>query len=498
MFKYADDLPTPNVSANYSTAHVAVIRVAQTVIAGLLILMVVGCNVGPNYKRPAATTPQSYRGALAPEIAPVTQTESSLGDQQWSAIFQDPVLQKLVTEALQNNFDLRVAAERVLEAQAQVGITRSQQLPSVSASGGYSALQLPSGLAGKNSDGTQRNSLINGGGFSASAAWNFDFWGMYRRQTEAARAELLASRWAQKATRTALVQDVAQAYFQLRSLDAQLEITKNTIKARQDSLQLTQTLEKYGAGSLADTRQAEELLHAAQANLPELRRQIAVQENTISILLGHNPEEIARGLDVADQPHPQEVPVGVPSQLLERRPDIQRSEATLIAANARIGVARAQYFPNISLTSLGGSSSNQLQSIFAGKNAYWYAAGSLSEPIFDGGRIRSNYHLSQAQEQEMLLEYQKTILNALKDVSNSLVSYKETRERREQQTALVTSATDAVRLAKLRYSGGNTSYLEVLTTDTNLYDAQLQLVQTQEQEAASLVQLYAALGGGWQ
>jgi multidrug efflux system outer membrane protein len=498
MFKYADDLPAPNILANHSTAQGAVKRVAQTLIAGLLVLMVVGCNVGPNYKRPVATTPQSYRGALAPEIASTATTESSLGDQQWSAIFHDPVLQKLVTEALQNNLDLHIAAERVLEAQAQVGITRSQQLPSLSASGGYSALQLPSGLAGKNSDGTQKNSLINGGGFSASAAWNFDFWGMYRRQTEAARAELLASRWAQKATRAALVQEVAQSYFQLRSLDAQLEITKNTIKARQGSLQLTQTLEKYGAGSLADTRQAEELLHAAQANLPELRRQIAVQENTISILLGHNPEDVARGLNVADQPHPQEVPVGVPSQLLERRPDIQRSEATLIAANARIGVARAQYFPNISLTSLGGSSSNQLQSVFAGKNAYWYAAGSLSEPIFDGGRIRSNYHLSQAQEQEMLLEYRKTILNALKDVSDSLVSYKETRERREEQEALVTSAADAVRLARLRYSGGNTSYLEVLTTDTNLYDAQLQLVQTLEQEAASLVQLYAALGGGWQ
>jgi multidrug efflux system outer membrane protein len=462
------------------------------------MLMVVGCNVGPNYKRPAAITPQSYRGALVPEIAPAAQTESSLGDQQWAAIFRDPVLQKLVAEALQNNLDLRAAAERVLEARAQVGITRSQQLPSVSASGGYSALQLPSGLVGKNSDGTQKNALINGGGFSASAAWNLDFWGLYRRQTEAARAELLASQWAQRAIRAALVQEVAQGYFQLRSFDAQLEITKNAIKARQDSLQLTQTLEKYGAGSLADTQQAEELLHAAQANLPELRRQIAVQENTISILLGHDPEDIARGLNVADQPHPQEVPVGVPSQLLERRPDIQRSEAALIAANARIGVARAQYFPNISLTSLGGSSSNQLQSVFSGKNAYWYAAGSLSEPIFDGGRIRSNYHLSQAQEQEMLLEYQKTILNALKDVSNSLVSYKETRERREQQTALVTSAADAVRLAKLRYSGGDTSYLEVLTTDTNLYDAQLQLVQTQEQEAASLVQLYVALGGGWQ
>ena len=469
-------------------------------IAGLLILMMAACNVGPNYKRPATSTRRVFAGRsprtlLAPAQA---SRQASIADEQWPAVFEDPVLQQLVTEALKNNLDLRVAAQRVLEAQAQAGIVRSQQFPTINGGASYTALQIPSSLAGNNSNGTPNNSFFNGGGLTASAAWNLDFWGLYRRQTEAARAELLASQWAQRATRVTLVQDVAQAYFQLRSLDAQLEITRSTIKARQDSLQLTQSLEKYGAGSLADTRQAEELLHAAQANLPELRRQIAVQENTISILLGHNPEDIHRGLDVASQPHPQQVPTGVPSRLLERRPDIQRAEATLIAANARIGVAKAQWFPQISLTSLGGSASSQLQSMFAGKNAYWYAAGSLSEPIFDAGRIRSNYHLSQAQEQEMLLDYQKTILNALKDVSDSLVGYKETRERREQQAALVVSAADAVRLARLRYSGGNTSYLEVLTTDTDLHDAQLQLAQSQEQEAASLVQLYAALGGGWQ
>lgn len=491
MSKCADSLE------HWNTRSVAT-RVVETVVAGLLILMMAACNVGPNYKRPAASTPQSFRGALAPEVAAPALAETSIGDQRWSTIFQDPILHRLVAEALENNLDLRVAAQRVLEAQAQVGITRSQQLPSVNAGASYSALQIPSALAGNKSDGTPATSFFNGGGFSASAAWNLDFWGLYRRQTEAARAELLASEWGQRATRVTLVQDVAEAYFALRSLDAQLEITKSTIKARQDSLQLTQSLEKYGAGSLADTRQAEELLHAAQANLPELRRQIAVQEDAISTLLGHNPEDIDRGLSVADQPHPQLVPTGVPSALLERRPDIQRAEATLIAANARIGVAKAQFFPQISLTSLGGAASSQLQSIFSGKNAYWYAAGSLSEPIFDGGRIRSNYHLSQAQEQEMLLEYRKAILNALKDVSDSLAAYKETRERREEQAALVVSAADAVRLARLRYSGGNTSYLEVLTTDTNLYDAQLQLAQSQQQEAASLVQLYAALGGGWQ
>jgi len=478
-------------------ATVIIKRFGQFVGGLTIALLVVGCKVGPNYKRPVADIPDSYRQTLAPDIAAVTSAPS-IGDSQWSTIFEDSVLQRLIQEALDNNLDLRIAAKRVLQAQAQVGIARSDQLPSVGGSAGYSALQIPSSLAGTKSDGTPANSFYRGGGPSISAAWNLDFWGLYRRQSEAARAELLASEWGQRATRTTLIQSVAEAYFALRSLDAQLTITENTIKARQDSLRLTQALETGGAGSLADVRQAEELLHAAQANLPELRRQIAIQENTISVLLGHNPEAIDRGRPVEEQPHPQQIPIGIPSQLLERRPDVQQAEAKLIAANARIGVARAQYFPQISLTSLGGAASNQLNAIATGPNAYWYAAGSISEPIFDGGRIRSNYHLSQAQEQEMLLQYQKTILNSLKDVSNSLVTYKETREHREEQSEQVKAASDAVRLARLRYSGGNTSYLEVLTTDTDLYSAQLQLSQAQEQEAASLVQLYAALGGGWQ
>lgn len=466
-------------------------------LAGTLSVFLVGCSVGPNYKRPLTNLPQSFRGTPASDIGGPASS-ASLADQQWSAIFQDPVLQRLVTEALQNNLDLHIAAQRVLEAQAQVGITRSQQSPSVNAGGSYSALQLPPSLPAANADGTPGRSFYNAGGFSASGAWNLDFWGLYRRQSEAARADLLATEWAQRATRASLVEGVAQAYFQLRSLDAQLEITTNTIKARRDSLKLVESLRQYGAGSLADTRQAEELLHAAQANLPEIRRLIAVQENQISIFLGRNPDGIDRGLAVDAQPHPQEVPAGLPSALLERRPDIQQAEAMLIAANARIGVAKAQFFPNISLTSLGGSASSQLNSIFAGKNAYWYAAASLSQPIFDGGRIRNNYHLSQAAQQEMLYEYQKAVLNALRDVSNSLVAYKETREYREEKTAQVSSAADAVRLARLRYSAGNASYLEVLTTDTQLYDAQLTLAQAQEREAASLVELYAALGGGWQ
>ena len=468
----------------------------KTLATATLLLVTAGCAVGPNYKRPLVEVPSNFRAEPASSSTPEAAT-TTLGDEQWVEIFEDATLQRLDQEALQNNLDLRIASQRVLEAQAQVGITRSQQLPSVNGGASYSALQIPSSLAGKNSDGSSANSFFNGGGLSASAAWNLDFWGLYRRQTEAARAELLATKWAQRATRSALVEGVALAYFEMRSLDAQLEITQSTIKARKESLQLTLALEQHGAASLADVRQAEELLHVAQANLPELRLQIAGQENMLSVLLGHNPGTIERGLSVEKQPHPEQIPVGIPSQLLERRPDIQQAEAKLIAGNARIGVAKAQFFPNISLTSFGGSVSSQLNSVFDAKNSYWYASTSLTQPIFSGGRIRNNYRLSVAQQQEMILAYRNTILNALKDVSNSLVAYQETRGRRVELAAQVDSAADAVRLARLRYSGGNTSYLEVLTTDTDLYSAQLLLAQAQQQEAFSIVQLYVALGGGW-
>lgn len=473
-------------------------RLGEVVLAVIATLLMVGCNAGPNYKRPTIDVPNQYRGAMAPQIGTDNNgKEESFADRQWVTIFQDDILKHLVQEALANNLDLRVASQRILEAQAQVGVVRSQQFPTVGGGGSYTAIQLPAGLTGNDNNGKPNNSFFNGGGPSASASWNLDFWGLYRRQTEAARAEMLASVWGERATRTTLVETVAESYFRLRSLDAQLEITRNTIQAREDSLHLTQALDKGGAGSLADVRQAEELLHAAEANLPEIRRQIAIQENTLSVLLGHNPGAIDRGQKIDDQPHPEELPVGIPSTILERRPDVQQAEQKLVAANARIGVARAQYFPQISLTSLGGAASNQLNSVFTGPTSYWYAAGSVTEPIFDGGRIRSNYRLSKEQQKEMLLTYQNTILNAFKDVSNALVSYRETREHRERQADQVKSAADAVRLARLRYSGGNTGYLEVLTTDTDLYGAQLQLAQAQEQEASSLVQLYSALGGGW-
>jgi multidrug efflux system outer membrane protein len=473
-----------------------------------LFTSIAGCKVGPNYKRPVVDTPASYRGALAPDIAP-TSTGTPLGAQKWDAVFTDPVLQGLIKEALKNNYDVKIAADRVLEQQAQVGITKAGEYPTLSVGGSYDAIGLPSGLLNSlnnnssSSSGSSSSSKSNtstkyySGGLTASVAWNLDFWGMYRRETEAARANLRATEWAQQTTYSSLVESVATDYYELRTLDAELDLTRQTIKARQDSLKLTQTLEQGGNTSLVDVRQAEQLLYTAQSQVPDLERQIEQMENNLSLLLGRSPGPIPRGQSIADLNHPVDIPVGLPSDLLERRPDIRRAEQLLVQANANIGVAKAQFFPALSITGTGGTSSSQLKGLVDSKNAYYYAVGSLSQPIFDAGKIRNNYRQAQADHKELLDTYQQTIAGALRDVSNALTAYNKTREYREQQEKLVASAADAVKLSRIRYNGGATSYLEVLTDDTNLYSAQLTLQTAEQQEALSLVQLYNALGGGW-
>jgi multidrug efflux system outer membrane protein len=483
-----------------------------TALAGIaLITSLAGCKVGPNYKRPVVDTPASYRGGLAPDIS-TSPTGTPLGAQKWDKVFTDPVLQDLIKEALKNNYDVKIAADRVLEEQAAVGVTRAGQFPTLTGGASYDAISLPAGLLSglgnnNNTGGTSSNSNngrtnVYSGGLTASAAWNLDFWGYYRRMTEAQRAEYRATQWAQQTTFSTIVEDVALDYYQLRSLDAQLAITKQTIETRQQSLDLTSKLETGGNTSLADVRQAEELLYTAKAQLPDLQRQIEQQENNLGLLLGRNPGPILRDTDasadiLAHAPHPVDVPVGLPSELLERRPDIRRAEELLVQANANIGVARAQFFPQLSLSATGGTSSSQLKKIFDSGNIYYYAVGSLSQPIFDGGKIRSNYREVQAKDKELIDTYQQTIAGALRDVSNSLAAYTRAREYREQQEKETTASADAVRLARIRYNGGATSYLEVLTNDANLYSAQLTLEAAQQQEALALVQLYNALGGGW-
>jgi multidrug efflux system outer membrane protein len=472
-------------------------RVFAVTFTVVLLAFAAGCTVGPKYTRPAVPTPPAFRGA--DDAAVISDAQGSLGDEQWAQVFREPELQDLIRKALTNNFDLRIAAQHILEQQAQVQITRSQQFPTLSVGGTGLGADIPSlnqitGSTGSNSI----SSPIVAGSFSLSAAWNPDFWGLYRRQTEAARATLLAQTWAQRAVRLTLVQEVATTYIQLRALDRQVEVTRQTLKARQDSVDLTKRLESGGSVPLSDLRQAEQLLYTATSELPQLEQQVQQQENALRLLLGENPGPVAHTDPNALTPPPQDLPTGIPSQLLERRPDIQQSEAQLKAANANIGVARAQFFPQLSISASAGVGGNSFSNIFDSSSRTIYGIGSLAQPLFEGGKLRGQLNQAKAADQEMVITYQKTIAGAFRDVSNALIALNKQRVYREQQEKLVAAAQDATRLARLRYEGGSTAYLEVLTTDTNLFSAQLSLATAQQGEALSLVQLYSALGGGWQ
>jgi len=452
-------------------------------------LLTSGCTVGPNYKRPTVAVPGSYRGTITDEAS---QTQlAALGDQKWWGIFQDEQLRMLISTALTQNYDSRIAASRLLEAQAQLGIIRADQFPSLSAGAGITDVrQAKSKFLPPSETST--------GQVNVSAAWELDFWGKYRRATEAARANLVASEWARREVLSTLVANVASAYFQLRALDLQLEISKRTLNSRQESLRLTRILADGGSTSLLDVRQAEQLVFTASAEIPVLEQQIEQQENFLSILLGQNPGAIRRGQTLTEQRQPPEVPVGLPSSLLERRPDIQQAEAQLVAANAEIGVARAAYFPQISLSGAGGFQSSALSSLFSGPAGAWSFGASLTQPIFTGGRLRSEVRLAEARQQTAVLFYQLSIQGAFRSVSDALVAYHKTREFRAQQELLFRSAEDAARLSHMRYTGGVTGYLEVLTNETNAFSAELGLAQAQLNELLALVQLYQALGGGWQ
>jgi multidrug efflux system outer membrane protein len=454
-------------------------------------LLLAGCKVGPNYVRPQVTAPPAYRGA---DNATVSSADpESLGDQDFARVFQEPELQQLIRTALENNYDVQIAAKRVLEQEAQLRITRSQLFPTVNVGGTGLGADLPSSLG----SGLPSGATV-AGSFNVSAAWNPDFWGLYRRQSEAARAQLLAQTWAQRAVRMTLIQQVASSYFQLRALDAQLDIAKETLKTRQESVALTKTLESGGSVPLSDLREAEELEYTASAQIPQIEEQLQQQENGLRLLLGQEPGTVPHGDPNALRPPPQNLPVGLPSRLLERRPDILQAEQQLVAANAQIGVARAQFFPQLSISGSAGVGGDSLSSIFDPESKLIYGIGSLTQPIFQGGKLRGQLQLSQREKEEMVLNYRKTISGAFRDVSNALIAVNKQRAAREQQEKLVAAARDATQLARVRYQGGATSYLEVLTTDSNLFSAELNLVNTREGEALSLVQLYSALGGGWQ
>ncbi len=445
-------------------------------------IAVAGCLVGPDYKRPPTSVPADFHGPAA--------DGASIADEPWTEVFPDDVLQSLIRSALERNDSVRLAAARILEAQAQLGITRADQFPQVSA--GVDVLaERPSVALGF----PARN--ISAAAIQGSMAWELDFWGKYRRASEAARATLLASEWGRRAVVTTLVGQVAAAYFGLRALDAELDVSRRTLDSRQESLHLTQVREQGGATSLVDVRQAEQLVYGATGEIATLERQIAQQENFISFLTGANPGPIPRGLALTGQPHAPEVPAGLPSALIERRPDIQQAEQQLVAANAQIGVARAAYFPDIALTASGGFESTALAALFTGTNAIWATTIAVTQPLFTAGRTKSQVALAEARREEATIAYQQTIRQAFREVADALIGYRKLREFREQQALLFASAGDARRLADVRYQGGATSYLEVLDAETRLFDAELGLAQAQFGELGGLVEVYRALGGGW-
>jgi outer membrane protein, multidrug efflux system len=444
-----------------------------------LTLLTSACTVGPNYKRPAVATPdQFYNATPAPET-------TSLGDEKWFTLFGDPELQTLIRTALEKSFDVRIAASRILQAQEQVGITRAGEFPTVTAGPGFSSQKLP-GIA------------ITYFQLQALVSWTPDFWGRYRRATEAARATETAAEWNRREILSTVVESVAAAYFQMRELDAELELSKQTLASRRESLALTQTLLNGGATGLLDVRQAEQLVEEAAETIPDTERQIGVQEDLISTLIGENPHAIPRGQAFTDQQTPPEIPVGLPSRLLERRPDIRAIEQRLAAATADIGVARAQLFPSLPITGGAGTQSANFARLFSGPGAGWTLSASLTQPIFNAGELRANVRLSEAQQQELVLTYGQTIQTAFRQVSDALIAYWKYREFREHQEKLTAAAEDAARLSDLRYRGGASSYLEVLTSQTNLFAAQLSLSRARLNERLTLVQLYAALGGGWE
>ena len=453
-----------------------------------LLVLLAGCAVGPNYKRPTVNLPTDYRAAIPAQTAEA----ASLGNEKWWDVYQDPVLAQLIHTAIQQNYDVRIAATRVLEAQAQLGITRANQFPSASVGAGVSSQQ-----------NAKVSNLfpayqVNEGQLNLSVIWNLDFWGKYRRQTEEARAQLLATKWGQQAVISSLVANVATAYFRLRALDSELEIAKRTLGSRQQSLQLTRLLETHGSASDLDVSQSEQLLYTASETIPDLERQIQQQENLLSILLGENPRSFPRGRPLTEQPAPDNVPAGLPSELLERRPDVREAEANMMAANAQIGVAKAAFFPSISLTGTGGLESNALNSFLSAPSQTWNAGLSITQPVFEGGRLRSGLRLSRAQYQEAVLIYQQTVQNALEQVSNALIATQKDRGFREQQEMLTRAAQRTDELSEVLYKNGGASYLQVLTSETNYFSAELNLVRAQLNERLALVQLYQSLGGGWQ
>jgi multidrug efflux system outer membrane protein len=453
------------------------------------VLFAAGCAVGPDYRRPELTAPASFRGEAAPASA------ASLADLPWWELFRDPALKGLIQDALAGNYDLRIAAARVAQARALAGVARAEFFPWIDYHAGVQRargvfkfapeLELPAG-------GT--DNLFIGG---LSAAWEIDVWGRIRRSNEAARAELFASEEGRRGVLLTLVSDTAQAYFELLALDLRLAIARDAT----DSFQRTYTIfrRRFEAGivSTLQTSRAEGALAASAATIPDLERQIALKENQINVLLGRDPGPVPRGIALEDQQVPPAVPSGLPSVLLERRPDVRQAEQRLVKANAQIGVAKAGFFPRIGLTALLGAVSPELSALTSGTASLWALAGSLSGPLFQGGRILEGYRASQAGWDQARLQYEVTAIRAFQEVSDALVALQKLALFQADQARSVTALDQSVRVAYRRYFGGLASYYEVLEAQQLLFPAQDLLARIRRDRFLALVGLYRALGGGW-
>ncbi len=454
----------------------------------LALGLVAGCAVGPNYHKPAVQTPTAYRDLR--DNPPAQAQAASFADLHWWQAFQDPQLQDLIRTALKQNYDMQLATERINAARAQVAITRSYLFPQIQGNGNFTGGK-------ENTFQTHYNFLT----LTADAAFQLDLFGRLRRATEASRAQLLATEDAQQTVVLTLVSDVASDYFTLLELDLELRITRDTVKTQEDSVKLTSFRLVHGVATKLDVLQAQQVLDTANAQIPDLERRIGQEEDAISILLGNYPQGVPRGLTLTEQTLPPTVPPGLPSSLLQRRPDIRQAEQQLIAANAEIGVAKAEFFPQISLTGSGGGAfgrSSLFSSMMSSQTAIWSYGVQVSQPIFTGGALRGNLHLAESQHQQALLTYKQSIQHAFGDVSDALIAYQKYYEVRVQQEKLVADLQESVRLSIMRYRGGTTTYLEVLDGQRSLFSAEIVLAQARGFEYQSLVQLYKALGGGWQ
>jgi multidrug efflux system outer membrane protein len=462
-------------------------RIALMTAAALLA----GCAVGPNYKRPAVPVPAGFHNAPPPGAAPA----ASIADTKWQNLFSDERLNQMVTRALTNNFDLRIAAERAQESRAQLGITRANQFPFVDAQATFSSSHGSTVAGFPLPPGSKLNFAYTSLG--AALNWEVDLWGRLRRLTEAARANYLASEEGRRAVQVSLIADVIENYLQLLEQDSELDISRKTEASARDSQRIVNLRHDRGAASELDVRQSEQLLYTATARIAAAQRVIAQTEDELSLLQGEAPASQERGRKLEEIALPAQVAPGLPSALLERRPDIRQAEQELVSANAQIGAAKALYYPQIALTAFAGGQSRYLSQIFTGPAHDFSVTPSALQAIFHAGQIKNQVRFSEAQQREMLVTYQRAIYTALREVSDALVGFDRLREERTQQEHLVATLEDTVRLSELRYRGGLDSYLQVLDAQRNLFAGQLTLAQLRLAERVAVVQVYRSLGGGW-